>query len=522
MTEAGQTGRRRGSRDYQPPFVLAIDVGSSSVRATLFDAGARPVEGVTSREAHTLHYAADGAAEEIPEHVSESVDRVIDAVLKAAGPLAGEIAAVGMDTLASTVLGVGSKGDPVTPIYSYADTRPGREAQALRQDLDMGAVHQRTGCPLHSAYLPARLLWLTRTCPDMVRRVHRWVDVGTLLYTDWFRRADVPVSYSIASWTGMLDRHRMEWDAELLSHLKVPVHMLPHLADYTRSERGLAEPFGRRWPPLRDVPFFLAVGDGAAANVGSGCLGDGRVALTVGTSGAIRVLLPDNTPEVPPGLWAYRLGSTHTLLGGSFSEGGNVFDWALNTLRLPQTDELDHVLQPLPPDGHGLTVLPFLAGERSPGWSTYSTGVITGLRLSTTPVQMLQASLEAVAYRFGMAWDLLAPYAREDAQVVASGGAITQSPYWQQLMADVLQRPVAVSREGDATSRGTAILALHALGVWPTMDAFPVELGAACRPEHHRAQVYEEAKTRQRQLYDIIVGSSAELGQPPSRAPRTH
>ena len=512
MTEGGQIGNAPAFRGYEPPFVLAIDVGSSSVRGTLFDARARAVEGVASREEHMLHSAADGAAEEIAEHVLERVDRVIDELLRATGPLGSQIAAVGMDTLASTVLGVDSEGHPATPIYTYADMRPSREVDALRRDLDVTAVYQRTGCPLHTAYVPARLLWLRRTLPDIVRRVHHWVDVGTFLYMNWFGRSDVPVSYSIASWSGLLDRHRMRWDVKLLDHLKVSTDMLPGLADYTRPERGLAAPFAGRWPVLRNLPFFLAVGDGAAANVGSGCLGTARVALTVGTSGAIRVLLSGETPEVPSGLWAYRLGATHTLLGGSFNEGGNVFDWAMNTLRLPPAGDLDDALQSLRPDGHGLRMLPFLAGERSPGWSTGSTGVITGLRLSTTPLQILQAALEAVAYRFGMVWDILAPFAEEHAQVIASGGAISRSPYWQQLMADVLQRPVAVCPQSEATSRGTAILALHALGIWPAMDSMPPELGAICRPDFQRAKVYQQAKTRQSRLYDILIGNNSEPG----------
>ena len=154
----------------------------------------------------------------------------------------------------------------------------------------------------------------------------------------------------------------------------------------------------------------------------------------------------------------------------------------------------------------GTRVLPFLAGEHSPGWATYSTGVITGLRMSTTPVQVLQAALEAVTYRFKLVWDLLAPFAQEDAQFVASGGAITRSPYWLQLMADVLDHPVVVCQESEATSRGTAILALHALGIWPTTDAVPAELGVTYQADQQRAQLYQDAMARQNQLYDAGLG----------------
>jgi gluconokinase len=491
---------------YESPFALAIDVGSSSVRASLFDARAQAVEGAEARKAHLLHIAPDGTAEDSAEDLLEGANQVIDQALRAAGPLAREIKAVGVDTLAGTLLGIDEAGRPVTPVYTYADTRPGPEVAYLRRHLDVPAVYQRTGCPQHTSYAPARFLWLRRAYPDLARQVNRWMDAGTFLYTRWFGHADLPISYSIASWLGLLNRHTMQWDEELLGCLEVSPEQFPSLADYTNAQSGLASSFAERWPALRDAPFFLAVGDGAAANLGSGCLGPGRVALTIGTSGAMRVLLSEKAPAVPPGLWAYRLGRAQTLLGGSFNEGGNVLVWASDTLQLPPLESIDQPLSLLPADGHGLMALPFLAGERSPNWAADSTGVIIGLRTLTTPLQVLQAFLEAVSYRFGLVWELLAPLARENPQIIASGGAITRSTYWLQLMTDVLQHPVTVTGEDEATSRGAAILALHGLGVWPVLDAMPARLGKVYQPDGGRSQVYQAAMRRQQQLYDALVG----------------
>lgn len=498
-----QTSTKPG--DYQRPYVLAIDIGSSSARATLYDARARRIEGTEAQVSHGLHTDDDGAAVEQAEHLVENVEGVIDEALRQAGDASKYIAAVAMDCMASTVLGLDGDGRPVTPIYTYADTRPGDEVEELRRKLDLPEVYKRTGCPQHTSYLPARFLWLRRNAPDQCRRVRLWLDAGTYLYTRWFGRMDVPMSDSMASWTGLLDR-RVQWDEELLRQTSVSVDSLPPLADYSAGQQGLCEAFAKRWPALKDAPFFLAVGDGLSANVGSGCVSPERPALTIGTSGAMRILLEDAPLEIPQGLWAYRLGR-RTLLGGSFSDGGSVFAWANDTLKLPEDNEnIEAALGSLPPDGHGLTVLPFLSGERSPGWSVDAAGVFYGVRVSTNPLEMLQAALEGVSYRFSMAWDLLAPYATEDAQLVASGGAITNSPYWLQLMADMLQRPVVTCIEGEATSRGTAILALHALGAWPKLDTVPAELGERYLPSSERAQVYQNGRERQRCLYDLVIG----------------
>ena len=133
--------------------------------------------------------------------------------------------------------------------------------------------------------------------------------------------------------------------------------------------------------------------------------------------------------------------------------------------------------------------------------------------MTTAPVQLLQALLEAVAYRFARATQLLAPFLAQDCQVIASGGGIRRSPYWLQVMADVLQRPISVLQEPEVTRRGAAVLVLHALGIWPTLDAMLPEAGRTYYPDPDRAEVYEGAAERQHQLYDNLIRHGAEISQ---------
>jgi gluconokinase len=503
---------------FEPPFVLTVDIGSSSVKGALYDARARLVPGTLVREASPLRLTPDGGAVADPEGLARQTEAVVDGVLERAKRWKAQIVGVGFDTMTFTTCGVDVEGRPLTPLYTYADTRSRDDVRALASRLDLCATYQRTGCPQHTSYLPARLLWLRRTRPELADRVVRWLDIATFLYTRWFRRAaappSVPVSYSIASWSGLLDRHRLRWDVDLLRLLNVDEGSLPPLADSSEAQQGLARRYAKRWPALREVPFFLGVGDGAAANVGSGCVSPRRMALTVGTTGALRVVLSQqDAPEVPPGLWAYKVGARETLLGGALSEGGNVFAWATSTFRVPPTKRLDEALGALPPDGHGLTVLPFLEGERSPGWSSHARAAIGGITSATSGLQIVQACLEAVSCRFGLVARLLAPYLEQPHQVVASGGAMSQSPYWVQLMADVLQQPVLLSRESELTSRGAAIVALRALGRWSTLEDVPLEPEESCQPDPRRGAIYRAAMTRQHELYDTLIGHDAEVGE---------
>jgi gluconokinase len=368
--------------------------------------------------------------------------------------------------------------------------------------MDEHVVHERTGCMLRVSYWPARLAWFRRTQPEIWRAASRWITLGEYLELRLFGRGRV--SYSVASWSGLLDRRRLEWDAPLLEAVGLGSEQLGPLVDLDEPLHSLAAPYAARWPVLRDVPWFPAIGDGAAANVGSGCIGHDRMAVTIGTTGAVRVV-QDDVPQVPEGLWCYRVDRRWALLGGATSEGGNVYAWMRATLRLDEPEVIERTLETLPPDGHGLTVLPFLAGERSPGWAGDARAAISGLTLATTPAQILQASLEAVAYRFALIEERICGRGDCPHRLVASGGALLSSPAWMRIVADALGRPVVASAEPEATSRGVALLALRSLGAIASLDAVPAADGEVYEPDVGRHAVYRAAIERQRELYGVLV-----------------
>jgi gluconokinase len=488
--------------DAAEPLVLAIDIGTSSARVVLYDGRGRAIDGVVAQERYAIGARADGAAEDDPDAAIARVARCIDAALGLAGPLASRISAVAVDTLVTTTMAIDAVGRPLTPLITYADTRNAADADDLRRTLDESAIHDRTGCLLRTSYWPARLAWFRRTQPALWRMAARWMTLGEYLELQLF--GTCRASYSVASWSGLLDRRRLDWDAPLLDLLGLRPDQLSPLVDAGAPLSGLAGAYANRWPTLRDLPWFPAIGDGAAANIGSGCTSHSRIALTLGTTGAMRAVLED-VPEVPPGLWCYRVDRQHALLGGATSEGGNVYAWLRQTMRLGTPAELEAALAACPPDGHGLTVLPFLAGERSPGWAGNVPATIHGLTLATAPIDILRASLEAVAYRFAVIEQRICGRAECPHRLIASGGALLGSPAWIQIFADVLGRPVAVSAEPEATSRGAAVLALHALGALPSLEAAHMAEEQVYQPDRTRHAIYQAAIARQAWLYGQLI-----------------
>lgn len=491
------------------PYILAVDIGSSAVKAGLYDAEARALQHTQASIPHQQRTFADGTHEEDAETIQQTTEAAIDQALELAGDDANHIAAVAFDAMASTILGVDDRHNPVTPVYTYADTRSAQDVDNLQTTINIDAAYQRTGVMQHTSYVPGRVLWLRRTDPETTDRIAKWTDISTFLFTRWFGSTNIPASYSVSAWSGLLNRHTLSWDPDLLEAISLQPSNLPRLAPYSEAQTGLCPVYTLRWSQLAEVPFFLAVGDGAAVNIGSGCTDRRNVALTVGTTAAMRLVVdhPDDEPPptVPKGLWGYILRGDRTLLGGAFSEGGNVVEWALNTLNLPPLDQLNEALTNTTPDAHNLTILPFIAGERATGWSTNATGVVQGIHVSTSSLDILQALMESVAYRFSLVADLLKPEMDPDHIFIAGGGAITNSPWWLQTMADVLQAEIHVPTEEQATSRGAAILALNALGTWTNLNDVMPQIAKIYHPRDHHQTTYQTAIQRQSELYDAVI-----------------
>ncbi|MCB9153922.1 MAG: gluconokinase [Caldilineae bacterium] len=487
----------------ESPLVLALDIGSSSVRAALYDRLGRAVSGVEARRGHQLQTDSSGAAVADADELVRLTCQCIDETLDRAGALADDIAAVAGCSFVGNLLGVDRDGRPVTPLFTYADTRAAADAELLKQTLDEERCHQRTGVRFHPSYGAVQLHWLQRERPKLFGRAARWVSLGEYLETALFGQGGT--SHSVASWSGLLDRQTLGWDEELLAALRLRPDKLPRLVKFSSPRDGLLPEVVRRWPALNNARWFPLIGDGAAANLGSGCVSPGRIALTMGTSTALRAVTGDSVERLPAGLWCYRVDERRSLPGGALTEGGSVYAWLNQSLQLPASEELEAILAQGEPDGHGLTVLPFLSGERAPGWAGHARATIHGLTLATRPADIVRASLEAVAYRIALVYDDLRALLPGQPQIVVSGGALASSPAWLQVVADALGRPLTLSAAPEASARGAALLALETISALPGIDQAPDFLGATAQPDMQRHEIYRRAIARQQELYDRLV-----------------
>lgn len=485
------------------PLILAIDVGTSSARAYVYDVHGDMVDGWGARRPYAVHTTQDGGVEIAADPLFDLVVACVDATMTAVGTEARRISAVACDTFWHSLMGISSEGRATTPVYTWADTRSSAAAGELRAKLDPEATHQRTGAVLHSSYLPAKLRWLQSDWPDLYRDTRYWLSFGEFLYFKLF--GERRVSVSMASATGMFDQRTCQWDQPVLEAIGVQTSSLSPICEFTSATSGLVGQYARRWPHLNGVPWYLPIGDGAANNIGSGGCSPEWWVIMIGTSGAMRVVRSQGPGEIPHGLWSYRVDGRRVIQGGALSSGGNIFAWLSQSLQVPSVADLERELSQMEPDGHGLTVLPFLAGERSPEWDANARGTLFGLTLGTRPVDIVRASLESIAYRFALIESLLRSDEPSPRGIIGSGSGLLDSPAWMQIMSDVLQQPIVTSAIPEASSRGAALLALEAQGVIPGVASVRVPLGTEYAPDRDHAAAYRSAMNRQTELYARLV-----------------
>jgi len=435
--------------------VLALDIGSSSVRARVYDERAAPLGGEERRE-----YAMGPNGELDPEEVRHATLDVQGRALEGSRIVDG----VATSCFWHSVLALDEHDRPLTPILTWRDVRSAPHGRALAARLDAEAVHRRTGAPLHASFWPAKLAALAAEQPDVFRSARRFVSLP-----DWLLLAEtgrLRTSLSMASGTGLLAGNR--WDAELLGLLGVDPERLPPISD---------EPVGIHQP---------ALGDGACSNLGSGCGAPGRIALNLGTSAALRVVTTADEPP-PPGLFRYRVDARRALVGGSVSAGASLLAWLGKTLRF----DAEPRLAERPPAAHGLAFVPHLAGERSPGWRDDVTGSLAGLTFATTQLDIAQAAVEGLSLELRRVADLLP----SNDELVVSGG-LARNDDVLQIVADVLERELHVSAEPEASARGAAVAVLERLGHRPPDPA----VSRVVTPRRERAEAYRSAMTRHLRL----------------------
>jgi xylulokinase len=433
-----------GGRIMQLPLLVGVDVGTTSVKATLFDADGVPLR--TSSSGYPMHRPAAGLAEQDP---ADWIARVVAALAELSEELPpGAVAGVGLTSQVNTHVFVDAAGNPLLPAITWQDGRAAEEAAELDR---LVSAEERIGwwgapLPIDASHPLARALWLKRRHPDLWERT-RWLmapkDYAILKLTG-LASADPMTAF------GLIDQS-LAYVPRLLSLVPGIERRLPPLAAFTA-------PAGRIGPglPLEGTPMVTGTMDAWAGLFGTGVLGEGEAMYLSGTSEVVGLVSSRRHPAA--GVIAFPTVEAITLHAGPTQAGGASLAW-LSGLTGRSPAALSDLVAAAGPRRPSPLFLPHLQGERAPIWDIGARGAFIGLDASMGPAEFARAVMEGVAA--SVRWLLEALEASADRSAtgfsMAGGGALSDP--WCQIRADMLGRPVRRLRSLDAGVLGAALLA---------------------------------------------------------------
>ena len=480
-------------------FVLAIDQGTTSSRAIVFDAE-RKIVGVGQRE-FTQHFPQDGWVEHDPEEIWESVVWSVKTALSAAGIEAGQVAALGITNQRETTLvWERATGKPIHNAIVWQDRRTARRCAELKAAGHEAAITRKTGLLLDPYFAGTKLEWLLDNVDGARERAQNgelvFGTVDTFLIWRLTGGAVHATDATNAARTLLFDIAANLWDAELLDLFGVPEQMLPEVKD-------CAADFGTTDPALfgAAIPILGVAGDQHAATIGQACFEPGMLKSTYGT-GCFAVLntgtdLCRSENRLLTTI-AYRLdGVTTYALEGSIFVAGAAVQWIRDGLKLVQHASETGPLAAKADPGQHVYMVPAFVGLGAPWWDAEARGAIYGLTRNTGPAEIARAALESVSYQTR---DLLEAM-RKDWQggggtVLRVDGGMVASDWAMQFLADILDAPVDRPVILETTALGAAWLAGSHAGVWPGMAEFAASWARDRRFEPQMDAAVRDQKVR--------------------------
>ncbi|MEO7002286.1 MAG: gluconokinase [Ktedonobacterales bacterium] len=510
--------------------VIGVDVGTTSIKTLAFDGQGRELARNGAQQ--QLIRNAPGAAEQDPRAVYDAVTDALAATVRQVIAQGYRVARLGISAAMHSLLPVGADDQPLGPALTWMDTRPAAAAQALWASPQGQALYQRTGTPIHAMSPLAKLIWARTAQPELFQRAARWVSLKEWLWHGWLGAWQVDAS--IASATGLYNLRAGTWDGEALALAGIDAARLSSLAPTTFVGVGLREPRLLAAGLMPQTPFVIGASDGVLANLGAGAIQRDVMALTLGTSCAVRV--GGDQPLTDPRMrsFCYVLDSGRFILGGPSNSGGDVLDWLYHQVlhRRPSQPAIPPRQTPAQGwddanDGFGamltaagqiecgeLLCLPYIAGERAPLWDADARGVFFGLSSATQAEHLMRAAIEGVILNaYWIATGLFETLGKP--RQISASGKLLETEWIRQLTADVFGLPVGYLGAVDASTLGAVALADIACGArtWDDITQHPPQPVSVAQPHAAAHAIYQRKYASYRRLCDTLLGAFGSVGQ---------
>lgn len=451
-------------------YYLGVDIGTTCTKAVLFGDKGQVIS--MHHVGYPLYSPSPNVAEQDPDEILQAVKTSIYIAIQQSKIDINDVKLVSFSAAMHSVIAIDQKGKPLTNCITWADTRATDWAEKIKKEMNGHEIYKRTGTPIHPMSPLCKITWLRHEKLEIFQQAFKFIGMKEYVFHDFFDR--YIVDHSIASATGMFNLTHNDWDETALKVAGITKDQLSELVPTTYYLDGLKNEIAEEIGLPSHVPFVIGANDGVLSNLGVNAIDPGVVAVTIGTSGAIRTVTDHPVTDPKGRIFCYVLTDKHWVVGGPVNNGGMTFRWVRDELAASEVetarrlgidpyDVLTKIASHVKPGSDGLLFHPYLAGERAPLWNANARGSFFGLGLHHKKEHMIRAVLEGVIFNLYTVFIALQEVIGIPNKIQATGG-FARSELWRQMMADIFDQEVSVPESFESSCLGAIVLGMYALG----------------------------------------------------------
>jgi len=486
-------------------YMLGVDIGTTTTKAVLFSEHGKVIQ--QDSIGYPLYTPDISTAEQNPDEIFQAVLQVITNIMKHHSDK--PLLFVSFSSAMHSIIAVDENDIPLTPVITWADNRSEAWALKIKDEWNGLEVYKRTGTPIHPMSPLSKITWLVNEHPEIARKTKKYIGIKEYIFKKFFNQ--YVVDHSLASAMGMMNLHTLDWDEEALNIAGITRAQLSTLVPTTTLFKNCHVDLAKQMGIDPQTPFVIGASDGVLSNLGVNAIRKGEIAVTIGTSGAIRTIIDKPKTDVKGRIFCYALTENHWVIGGPVNNGGMVLRWirdefasseveTAKRLGVDSYEVLTKIAERVRPGADGLLFHPYLSGERAPLWNPNARGSFFGLTLSHKKEHMIRAALEGVIYNLYTVYLALLEYMESPVTRIQATGGFSRSVIWRQMMADIFESEVTVPESYESSCLGACILGLYALG---KINSF--EIAADMVGDTYTHTPIEEAAKEYRQLLPIFI-----------------
>lgn len=503
-------------------YLIGIDIGTGSTKAIAMEVTGKILH--TERAAYPTLAPLPSQSEQDPELIWQAFATCISRVVT---HLQHQPVGIALSSAMHSLIPVDENGTPLMNMITWADNRSADIATQIKNSASGEMLYEQTGTPIHAMSPLCKIIWLRENLPVIFQSAMKFISIKEYVWLKLF--GEFEVDHSIASATGLFDILQLKWNDNALSLCEIPKEKLSTPVSTSFQRSVTSSTVMQLLGISADTTFIIGASDGCMANLGTLAITPGSAALTIGTSGAIRVASQTPTYNFSGMNFNYRLDEETFISGGPINNGGVILKWyAEKVLKKDLASGADYLdvlddLKESPAGADGLIFLPYLLGERAPIWNSDSCGTFFGIRTRHTQGHFTRALLEGICMALFHIGQSLHDAGLVINRIHASGGFV-RSHDWIQLLADIFGKPVILALEEDASAIGAIYLAMKATKIIPSYDKLTHPDPVVFTPDMSAHQTYLRQFQLYKNLYKHVMLDMAILSEQQSIAdtPESH